>query len=399
MRDTRTHRANVHFILLLFTLTLCCEPAGGPPQSDMVVSDTTTSGIPVVRYSRIPPGPTGTLSPGVRIGWEDSIEFAQIRGLERTESGEILVLDYMAAELRRFSPTGDELELVATEGDGPREFRRANGIFLDGDGALWINDHGTMRFKRWHPDGAVETYPFFVPGFQYLWEGGITEDGRIWSPWTHSEREGVRLPPQVFEGTVQSYLINFDPVSEAKDSVLLGDSPAHFINMQRGSAQVPFSPNRLHALSGKGVIWTAISDQYKLVQLNLVGDTTLIVEVTVDPIKVGAEERSTAIADLEEFMDRAGRIDVDWDEVIPAEKPVLEQLLSDEEGNVWVRRGPPETPVYEGFSISGEFLGQYSTDFSVHPYFKPIVRAGHLVAVHTDSLDVESVFVSRIGRN
>jgi hypothetical protein len=362
-----------------------------------VTFDTTTSGIPVVRYSGVPPEPGGRLSPDVRIGWQDGIEFSQIRGLERTEDGEILVLDYMAAELRRFSPTGHELETVATEGDGPREFRRANGIHLDKEGAIWINDHGAMRFKRWHPDGSVETYPFFVPGFRYLWEGGITEDGRIWSPWIHSDREGVRLPPQVFEGNVRSYLISLDPVRESKDSCFLGNSPIHLINMQRGQARIPFTPTRLHAFSGNGVIWTAISDQYKLVQLGLVGDTTLIVEVVVDPVRVSTEERSAEIADLEEFMDRAGKIDVDWDKIIPAEKPVMEQLLSDEQGNVWVRRGPSEAPIFDGFSLSGEFIGQFTTDFSVHPHFKPIVRAGHLLAVHTDSLDVESVFVARIG--
>jgi hypothetical protein len=362
---------------------------------DMTVQwDTLGSGVVFAQCQRLPEEPRWTVEADLRLGsvdGESEAVFGEIRGIDVDGQGRLLVLDHQASEIRAFAADGSLLELVAAAGEGPREIGRANGIRVDADGALWIHDHGRMRFTRLLPDGEVETYPFFVPGFGYLWEGGITVDGRVWSRWTHSDVPLGPPEPGVRYHESRAYYKSFDAQSGTVDSVFIGVAPLHSIAVQRGVMSVPYSPTLVHALDPAGFIWTAVSNEYLLAKQTMSGDTVLVVSAGCEAPLVTRAEREEAIARAEQFFERAGRISVDWDDVLPDLKPVVTQLAVDDRGRLWIVRATAEGHVLDVFDTQGRFLGTIVPAFEFVESFPPVVRDERLYLLQRDSLDVPFV--------
>ena len=184
---------------------------------------------------------------------------------------------------------------------------------------------------------------------------------------------------------------SLDPVAGVIDSIRIGTSHYRSIQLPRGMASVPFVTAFLQALDPDGFIWTANADRYLLTRLTLTGDTLVHIEVGLEGQPVTPEDRREAIERIEGFMERAGRADVDWDEVIPALKPVLEGLVVDDEGRVWVRRGTANSFVFDVFEPSGLFVTTVEPQFDLLQYFPPVIRNGALYGLQTDSFDVQYV--------
>lgn len=221
MSTRRVVRVGFRCVVLFTCLTVgACRRADTTASSGTAVTvDTLPNGAIAVSYPEIPREPAVRLDADLHLGASTDLEFGDIRGIAVDLDGSILVLDHQASELRRFSATGEELEVVATEGDGPHEIRAANGVRVGDDGSYWINDHGKSRLTRLLPDGEVETLEFFVRGFQYFWDGAVTTDGRVWSAWSHTDRPLGPREPGIVEGVSRSYYKRIDPVSGLVDSV------------------------------------------------------------------------------------------------------------------------------------------------------------------------------------
>jgi hypothetical protein len=52
--------------------------------------------------------------------------------------------------------------------------------------------------------------------------------------------------------------------------------------------------------------------------------------------------------------------------------------------------------VLDGYTENGGFLGTLAPTYTFYQYFPPVIRGHWLLAVHSDSLDVESVIGSRL---
>jgi hypothetical protein len=350
----------------------------------------------LVTYPAIPLGPVTPLEPDLVLGDASGVVFGDVRGVDMTADGTILVLDNQASELREFDLSGRALRTVLTDGQGPREIRGANGLAIDRAGAIWVNDPGNGRFTRLLPDGEVETVGRFVRGWGYRWIGTVTDDGRLWEHWTHADRGGGMPEPGLYRGSARGYLLNLDPETEETDSVFLGSIPVRHLNLPRGVVGIPFRTERLQVLGQTGTIWTALSDRYRLVRMSSTGDTTLVIEAAAEPKPVSADERTRAIARVEEIMQRAGRVSVDWDEVMPTRKPILQHLIVDDGGDLWVQREGDRTTLFDRFSKEGEFLGHYEAAYVAHSW-PPTIRNGWLLAVQVDEYDVQSVVGFRLG--
>jgi hypothetical protein len=365
----------------------------------LVQWDTLGSGVVFAQCQRLPEEPRWTVDADFHLGSADEegdALFGEIRGIEVDGRGRLLVLDHQASEIRAFAADGHFLGVVAPSGEGPREISRANGIRVDAEGALWIHDHGKMRLTRLRPDGEVETYPFFVPGFGSLWEGGVTVDGRIWSQWTHSDRAPGTPEPGVYQRENRAYYKSFDPLSSSFDSISIGLAPFHSIVANRGEMRVPYSPTLLHALDPAGFIWTAVSNEYLLTKQTASGDTVLVVSAGCEAPLVTRAEREQAIEQAERFMERAGRVTVDWSAVLPDWKPVVEQLAVDDRGRLWVVRATADGHVLDVFDTQGRFLGTVVPAFDFVARFPPMVRDERLYLLQRDSLDVPFVVGARV---
>jgi sugar lactone lactonase YvrE len=320
-----------------------------------------------------------------------------------------MVLDAQASEVRAFDPEGSFLGVVARRGEGPGEIVRANGIRFDSTGALWINDHGRRQITRLGggAERAFATYPAVRNAFGYLWEGGVTRDGRVWDAEQHADgpqtsvgqlQPGDPTGPQNLERRL--YFKSLDPRTGALDSVALGTVTNFVALYPRVSAFVPFAPIPLLALDPAGAIWTAASGAYRLTRHSLTGDTLLVIELPGEGPAVSADERAAEITKIQEFLAGVrrgggtagqGSEDTDWESVIPQRKPILVGLSVDDRGRLWVQRRTEAGVLFDVFAPTGELVGTVEPAFEPWPFFPPVVRGAQMLALVTDSLDVPSV--------
>jgi len=88
--------------------------------------------------------------PRLRLGVEGPVgpeTFGRIWDVKIGPSGHVFVLDQQAQEIRIFDSSGGIVQVVGGIGDGPTEFRYANGIELLHDGRLAVSSQGSTQLK------------------------------------------------------------------------------------------------------------------------------------------------------------------------------------------------------------------------------------------------------------
>ena len=379
-------------LLLGLAVASACseEPANATPNA---ASSTLPNGAILVEYSALPDSAEVVLSPDLEIGGADGPDshlLSDVRGIEARPDGRIIVLDYVAQEAREFDDRGGFLANLASQGEGPGEIADANGLVLKKDGTLWLNDPGQWRFTQIDSVGeSVASYPMNILSYGYIWDGTVSDDGMLWEPASHSVGPRNR-EPGVREYRAVGYLKTTMPGAGASDSVFVWETSSYGIRLPRGSTGIPFQPRPVLALDPAGSYWTGSSEKYELTRVTLAGDTLVVLRVSQPPVAVGSSERSEAIERIEEFMERAGRVDVDWD-LIPEHKPLLQQVFVDDQSRLWVKRATADAHVLDLFQADGTFVGTLALGVEPSEFFIPVVRHGNLYTVVPDELDVPTV--------
>lgn len=395
-------------LALIGALTACDSPA---PAGSAVRIDTLAGGGISRVYSERPELERWRLQERVRIGTADGpIEEAlgDVRGLEVDADGSIIVLDYQANEVRRFDAAGSYVETIARRGDGPGEIGDANGLFRDIDGTLWINDHDHGNVTGLRADGTTTSVRMPVLSYGYLWSGTITRDGWTWD--TRSASAGpARGPGELEPGVISTESIvslvgtNLDQAGTTRqvDTVLIGRFASQAIYLERGFANIPYSPRFLTAIDPRGAVWTAQGDTYRLTKKDIRGDTLVVVELPSAAQPVTGEQRDQAIANIDDFMEQVGLVvPIDWDEILPTHHPAIDQLIVDDAGRVWAgRQGADGSSEYDVFSPDGEPIATVVSDLPFKRYFQPVVRGDSFLTMVTDELDVQYVVVATIIRD
>jgi len=372
---TRDPHTGISFLLALaIPAAMLTAGCGGEPPSDRpaVARDTLPDGTVVVRYPALPLGEPIEIVADLRMGSVDGdpyLSFADVRGIDVGSDGTIYVLDYQLSELRAFDPDGNYRRTVVTEGEGPGEISEANGFILAGDSILWIQDHGKWSMIGVTTEGEeVGRYQMPVRSYGYMWRGTIDDAGRLWRPVAHAEEERRQLPPQdgLNEGMFREYLKWFDPGTDEADSVFLGRRLAqgYVVSYNEGysSYGIPFLAEYVAAVDRAGEEhWQASNAAYRIAHVDIRGDTLLVIEADVAPIPATAADRS-------DYVERMAGDDPDRREaaeevstLIPDRKPVIDGLVVDDAGRLWVDRVVPlgEHPLYDVFEPDGDYLGDH----------------------------------------
>ena len=384
--------------LILAVALAGCLDAGGSVEA---VREALPGGGERVRYGPLPAEVPRALEPDLRIGvveGESRYMFGQVRGIEADDEGRIYVLDNQAGETRVFAPDGTFLRAIAGRGEGPGEVLDPNGIVRAPDGTFWIQDPRRWLLVRVTPEGdEVERMPMFVRQWGFVWNATMDREGRIWTPVNHQVGEFRPPDPGLSESASRTYLRFHDLRSGEGDSVFVAERVARgwaiALEAGWGFRSMPWEPSLHTAVDPSGTVWVAHGERYRVTRVDARGDTLLVVEADVPPEPVTAEER-------EEFLAAARERDADEEriarQILQAArevKPVIVGLAADEEGNVWVRRQgrEGEPPRFDVFSAAGEYVGSVRVPARLPPYFPLRFRGGHLYALTTDEMDVQSV--------
>ena len=373
------------------------------PAAAVAQRDTLANGRVMVSYAARPAVPEDTVVADLSIGSLDSAGpdlFGDVRGIAVDRQGTIYVLDFQSSEIRTFDSAGAYLETIASSGQGPGEIAAANGLTLGPDGTLWINDHGKRALTNLSTDGKeIGRLPGIVPGYGFIWGGTVDRRGVFWERWSHAaeERQRDMTATGPLEGSSRVYMKSFDPGTGVYDSILAGVSTYHAYQAAHEGGQIgmriPFHPERLSVVDRSSAIWTAQSDVYRITRLNVSGDTTMVLEVA---------ERAQPVtdADIEEWRERTAQtfekipaIRSEIEALMPEQKPLLQRLLSDREGRLWVGRTVPtgEGPLFDVFSPDGEYLAAVRLFPRMSDYIMPVIQDGRIHAVVAGEFDEQYV--------
>ncbi len=373
---TRTRRPSL-LVLTLAAAFHSCEPESTLGET---TRETLPNGAVLIRYPSLPAidsvGPEVTeaqvdLQFGSLEGDDPAFAFADIRGIQASSNGDVYVLDFQAAEVRVFDSTGRHLRTILGRGEGPGEIGEANGIFLSGDTLLWIPDHsqGTIIGVDLHGE-EIRRFNKPVTSYDYFWSGAFDNLGRYWKETYHSETEPRYLfPTGVGSVTLRGYYKSYDLSSGSIDSVYLGEIGRRFYayttGTRAGSFDIPFEAFEMTVVDPSGGFWGAHNASYRIARTGEGGDTLVVIEAGLAGQRVTDEDRSAYIEGIVEDRPELRRVAEEVAGLMPDTKPILQGLLVDDQGRLWVERVTPEDApdFYDLYSQDGDYLGSVRLAF------------------------------------
>jgi len=394
-------------IAALFVVSASWSCASETSMDSNAVRETLANGATLIRYTALPP--TDAAAPAVADAYADlklgvlegdpNYIFGDIRGVEATGNGTIYVLDYQASEVRAFAPDGTFMEVLASQGEGPGEIREANGIFLQGDSLLWINDHGQMDIIGVDLAGdEVTRFPFPVRSYGYIWDPVWDDRGRLWRATSHSDEER-QWPPEtgLVERSYRGYFKWYDPGTEDTDSVYTGDGTGRsYVSEQGGGWSyrgIPFEGGRFTRVIPAGGMWTGNTASYRLARTDEAGDTVLVIEAGLPVDPVTDEDRAEYVRATVERNPESRRTAEAIAALMPDVKPILRSVFVDPGGWLWVQRvtdsGAPS--FYDLYTHEGDYLGSLRLVLDGTPRGPLKIRNGNIYTWFLDELDVPYV--------
>lgn len=381
---------------LLLALTSCEHRADSGTGSWEGAVDTLANSAVVVTNSSAgvwPSSGSWTLEEDPRIGsseGEGPEGFARIAAIAVDRHGRIHALENRARELRSFDAEGEHVRTVGGFGQGPGEFGNPWGIVFGSDGSVWVVDPGNARYTRFDSTGTLsDEFRRPVSFFSIPWPGGVDGAGRIYD---------VGVVSTTREPGGSQVLVEFTPGIGATDTLRLPEFETDPILVTRSdgtpvmSLLDPFAARLLWRFDPRGYVWSVTTDEYRIVQRTLAGDTVRIIRREVARVPVDQAARDSALAATREVIAsagpgaRAGR-----EPRVPRFRPVLRTIHVDPDGYLWVELepGPGEARRMEVFGEDRRLLGHVELPASFRTQNPlPVFRDGYTYGVSTDELDV-----------
>ncbi|GIW50956.1 MAG: hypothetical protein KatS3mg081_0311 [Gemmatimonadales bacterium] len=258
-----------------------------------------------------------------------------------------------------------DLKIGGAEASGPAVFGQVLGLEVDGRGSMYVLDGHASEIRVFDSSGS------YVRSIGRLGRG----------PGEFRASAGMAMDPNGREMTIG--FARYDTASGTFSNTLrlgMGNPvPA------RGAGPVTLPRVLHHRLSESGRVWIGWSDEYRLYELSLEGDTLRVIEREYQAVEVAArgDERTAAAGrSVQGFFQGA----------------IVHRVLEDRDGYVWVQTGDPGRLTLDVFDPVGRYLGRLSADPRIPPPSPILVRGGKLYAVATDELDAQYVVRVRVLR-
>ncbi|MGD2217830.1 MAG: hypothetical protein PVJ64_13825 [Gemmatimonadales bacterium] len=350
--------------------------------------DTLANGAVLVRNPATPAWDSATawrLEEELRIGGVEGPEpelFGGIAAVSADESGQIYVLEGMAQEIRVFAPDGAHLRTFGARGRGPGELRGAFGLVWDDRGRLWVADAGNARYTVFDRRGTLQGEYRRPLGPAYPFLGVFDESGRLLDVSANAGRGQLDLIPVSFSPD--------PPVFETWPAVTL---PSYIGTLPRAIALL--RPRLTLAFDRRGFVWFGTTDEYRIYQRSLHGDTLRIVERPAEPAPLSDSERAAMSAELAESQ---VRLDPN---VIPTHKPAFNRFVLDDAGYLFVNLPDSEGRagrLIDVFDPEGRYLGRMTAPVRLDWMVPPTITRNYLLGMARDELDTSYVVRLRLVR-
>ena len=214
-------------------------------------------------------------------------------------------------------------------------------------------------------------------------------------------RIGLRRRPT----GIESVFVGHDSRGETGDSLPPLQAPPGppagiFCEYEGGISffDIPFGPQLVQHPGPAVVMYSAMTNAYRIAVTRRTGDTLRVIERTLAPEPISDEEWATGNREFEEL--RAERPDAACDPRRPSQpetKSFIEDIFVASDGRLWVEVIRTAGNRWEFFDREGHLLGSVPAP-SRKERAAPAFRGDHLVTIRQDSLDLDHVEVWRIER-
>lgn len=286
--------------------------------------------------------------------------FGRIQGASFGSEGKIVVADFAVPIIRIYDENGVFVSNAGRSGRGPGEYNMILGMKTFADGKIAAYDPRNLYVHLYEADGEfIESHD--VQGSLYssnVFEAGL--DGNYYVRTTlgtslpNRETGWLRFSP---EGVLT------DTIKEPHDTEV---RPRMFILSNATGMHYPFLERDITALSKWGDLITGRTTEYMIT----------IHKDDAEPVIISREYEPVELSDKEWQQWEGFRREFGSEIRIPRIKPAFNQILTDTDGRIWVKRyveaslieehlGAPsmpesrlwEKPVFDVFMPDGQFYG------------------------------------------
>ena len=392
------HALPVLPVLLAGIAAACASEA--PPAGDLTITTDTVGGI--VRVTNTGTAPEWQLTPVVSIGPKSLSEtgapeeFGRVNSAVLGPDEAVFVADGFNDEVRVFGLDGVHRRTFGRNGDGPGEFRSLYSVAWVGDRLLTL-DFSLGRIGAFSADGEwlgqqrVEGSLSGSPGDLYL---------RPVRP-----NEFYRLALRRHPTGIESLFVGHDSRGETGDSLAMLErppGPAASIICQYGGTisffPVPFGPGLAQHPGPGAVMYSAMTEAYRIAVTTGDGDTLRVIERPLPSEPITDEEWAAGNRDFEELL--AERPDAECNPRRPSRpeaKSFIQNIFIAPDGKLWVEVIRTAGNRWEFFDTEGRLLGAVPAP-PRKERAAPAFSADHLITIRQDSLDLDHVDVWRIER-
>ena len=388
-------------LLAVGVATGCDRESPAGDDGDLTVAIDTIGGI--IRVTNTGTPPEWQLVPVVSIGPKSLAEtgapeeFGQVNSATLGPDGTVFVADGLNREVRVFGLDGVHLRTFGRNGAGPGEFRSLYSVAWVGDRLLTL-DPSLGRIGEFSAQGEWLGQQRIEGGYS-----GSPADIRF-SPVGPDRifRIGLRRRPTGLE----SVFVGHDSRGETGDSLPQLQAPpgrpGSIVCEYNGGwitvFDIPFGPRLVQHPGAGAVMYSAMTNAYRIAVTRRTGDTLRVIERTLAPEPISDEEWATGNREFEEL--RAERPDAACDPRRPSRpetKSFIKDIFVAPDGMLWVELIRTAGNRWEFFDREGHLLGSVPAP-SRKERAAPAFRGDHLVTIRQDSLDLDHVEVWRIER-
>ncbi len=340
------------------------------------------------------------LKPSVHIGVSTGAEEYQLYRVAnalRLKNGYVVVANAGTSELRIYDSGGHHLLSFGSPGDGPGQFRGVAWITVAGQDSLLTWDPSSARLSFFGLDGkflgssTVSAPNGQIPAILGAWEDRLLL-GKLRSTTTEFSEGLVR-------DTVPYVAIDFSgdilyTLGEYEDREYYSRVSAAGPRVRTAGVTVPFARNGRTAVAPDGYYF-GTGQSYEITYFSRKGDPRRVIRRFVqnrpvtDDIKrqwVQQFVGQSSTGDIRDMQDRMLE-SVPFPETLPAYR----DLLTDDEGNLWVRDytvSGDEAVAWHVFNTSGEWMGGVRFPRGFEP-----TSIGHeyVLGILRDELEIEHV--------
>ena len=352
--------------------------------------------VPVVNAGQPPPArldPVVSIGPKTLTDTGSPDEFGGVSSVALGPDEMVYVADARNREVRVFGLDGSHRRTFGREGEGPGEFQSLNSLAWAGDRLLTF-DPEQGRIGEWSADGE--------------WLGQRRTQTGVTGPPDVLRMFAVG-PDEVFRHDVgprlETRYVGLNSRGDTGDTLtrLSGPSsgpPAYIeCKYERSLAVfvVPFAPRFLQHPGPNGVLYSALSSDYRIFVTRDDGaEVLMVIDRPLSAESFGSDEWRAANEEYHEWREaRPGASCDPRQPTRPDAKPFIENLFVAPDGKLWVEVVRTAGNRWEVFDTGGELLASVPAPprrEEVVPAFGP----GYLLTVRRDSLDLDHIDVWRL---